>query len=486
MPSLFFKIFFCFLVIIILVGTSLETSTFLARFYEQRWQGILHSIMPMEAENAARIYETSGKETLKNYLDELQSRKTVRFYFFDEEGNPLLDRAAPPPVQKIASDKKNLTRIAEQNLSAVNVRQGVAVRLVSGPSGRKYSLAFQSSPTQLLPISEAIGGHPYLRLLAISVFAMGLCVLLTFHITRPLGKLRHAASDIAAGRLKTRVMPQLGRRRDEIATLGADFDRMAEQIESLVTAQRNLLGDVSHELRSPLSRLIVALSLLRQGRVEEAGEYQNRIGLEADRLDKLIGQLLTLTRIDSGVDSSLRETFDLTNLVQEVAADGDFEARGQNRSVKFLAADNCSMNGVAELIRSAVENVVRNAIRHTPRDTAVEITIERRTIPGQTSSLASNKLDQRKRPFALVRVSDSGPGVPAEMLDQIFQPFHRVNKRIDHSGDVAANGSNDTHLGGAGLGLAIAERVIRMHDGRITAYNSRGGGLVVDIQLPVV
>jgi signal transduction histidine kinase len=128
-------------------------------------------------------------------------------------------------------------------------------------------------------------------------------------------------SHLAEGHLKTRVGKELGRRNDEIAKLGRDFDRMAEQIETLVSSQRNLLGDVSHELRSPLARLMVALSLLKQGHGDEVQEYQGRIELEAERLDKLIGQLLTLTRIYSGVDVGLRERFDLTSVVQEVSAD---------------------------------------------------------------------------------------------------------------------------------------------------------------------
>ncbi len=451
MRTLFLKIFFCFLVIIVLVGTSLETSALLARFYEDRWQATLHSIMPMEAEKAARMYEAEGPDKLRDYLDELQSRKTVRFYFFDEEGEALLDRPAPEVVQEIARKKEALERISAQGLSAVSVRQGIAVRQVTAPSGRKYSLAFQASPSQLVPLSEAIGSHPYLRLGVITLIAIGLCLVLTLHITRPLGKLQQAASDIADGRLKTRVKPAIGRRHDEIAMLGEDFDRMAEQIERLVTAQRNLLGDVSHELRSPLARLIVALSLLKHGQGEEAVEYQSRIGIEAERLDKMIGQLLTLTRIDSGVDSNLRETFDLANLVQEVVADGDFEARAQNRSVQFVANESCTITGVAELIRSAVENVIRNAVRHTAPGTAVEVTIER-----QSSAI-------------LLRVRDHGPGVPDAMLQDIFLPFHRV-----------AAGAN-----GSGLGLAIADRVVRMHNGTIQAYNAREGGLVIDIKLPL-
>lgn len=453
MRTLFLKIFFCFLVIIILVGTSLETSAILARFYEDRWQVTLHSIMPMEADKAVKIYETSGKDTLQAYLDEQQTRKTVRFYFFDEDGNSLLDRSAPDVVKRMATNKEAMERTAQQNLSQVNVRQGIAVRQAIGPSGKKYSLAFQTSPSHLVPVSEAIGKHPYLRLGAITLAAMGLCFVLTLHITRPLGKLREAASNIAEGKLRTRVKPEIGRRHDEIALLGDDFDRMAEQIERLVTAQRNLLGDVSHELRSPLARLIVALSLLKQGTGEEAGEYQNRIALEAERLDKLIGQLLTLTRIDSGVDSNLRETFDLANLVQEVAADGDFEARAQNRSVSFKGAESCAMTGVAELIRSAIENVVRNAVRHTAPRTSVEVTIE------------------RQKSMALLRVRDHGPGVPVEMLEDIFLPFHRA--------EPSANGNS-------GLGLAIADRAVRMHNGTIQAYNAREGGLVIDINLPLI
>jgi len=452
MRTLFLKIFFCFLVIIVLVGTSLETSALLARFYEDRWQVTLHSIMPMEAEKAARMYETEGPDKLRAYLDDLQSKKTVRFYFFDEDGEALLDRPAPPVVQEIARNKEAMERIMAQGLSAVSIRQGIAVRQVTAPSGRRYSLAFQTSPSHLVPLSEAIGSHPYLRLGVITLIAIGLCLGLTLHITRPLGKLRQAASDIADGRLKTRVKPAIGRRHDEIALLGNDFDRMAEQIERLVTAQRNLLGDVSHELRSPLARLIVALSLLKHGQGEEAVEYQSRIGIEAERLDKMIGQLLTLTRIDSGVDSNLRETFDLANLVQEVVADGDFEARAQTRSVRFVANESCTITGVAELIRSAVENVIRNAVRHTAPGTAVEVTIER-----QSRAI-------------LLRVRDHGLGVPDAMLQDIFLPFHRV-----------AAGAN-----GSGLGLAIADRVVRMHNGTIQAYNAREGGLVIDIKLPVL
>jgi len=272
------------------------------------------------------------------------------------------------------------------------------------------------------------------------------------YLTKPLAKLGEAAAKITEGRLDTRVDPSVTNRRDEIADLARNFDRMAGRIEALITGQRRLLGDVSHELRSPLSRLTVALGLVRQGSPEEASENLERIAQEARRLDTLIGQLLALSRIDSGVDRGTPAPFDLTDLVQEVANDGDFEARARHRSVVLQQADACTLNGFEELIRSAVENVVRNAIRHTADGTAVEVSLK----------IAESR--------ALLRVRDHGPGVPDSMLSEIFLPFRRV-----------ANAGTD----GAGLGLAIAERAVTVHGGKIRAMNAAKGGLIIEIDLPL-
>ena len=289
-------------------------------------------------------------------------------------------------------------------------------------------------------------------LLLFSVAGGIFCYFISRYLTRPLFKLGEAAAAIAEGRLDTRADASLTNRRDEIADLASNFNRMAERIEALITGQRRLLGDVSHELRSPLSRLIVALGLVRQGPPEEAAENLERIGLEARRLDTLIGQLLTLTRIDSGVDRGSPATFDLTSLVQEVANDGDFEARARNRSVVIQQADPCTVNGFEELLRSAAENVVRNAIRHTAEATTVEISL------------------QNTGTRVLLRVLDHGPGVPEAVLSEIFLPFRRV-----------ANDNSE----GAGLGLAIAERAVTVHRGAVRAMNVPEGGLSVEIDLPL-
>ena len=457
MRSLFVKIFLGFVVVVILVGTSLETSSILANYYEVRWQMVLHSIMPMEAEKCARMYEQSGKQAVEDYLDEMQKQRSVRFYFFDEDGNSLIDRGAPEIILRLAKSKEGLERTARQNLSMVDPRRGIGMRMVPGPSGKRYVLAFQQSPNMIMPVSEAVGTHPYLRLLVVGLLGTGLCLLLTLHITKPIRRLRAATQNIASGKLKTRVDKSVRRRHDEIGMLGRDFDQMANQIEALVAAQRELLGDVSHELRSPLARMIVALGLLKQASPDEAVEYVNRINTEAERLDKTIGQLLTLTRIESGAELAQRERFDFTNLVQEVAADGDFEARAHHREVKMTRADACTISGIPEMLRSAIENVVRNAIRYTPEGTTVEIALER---------FAEG--DEK----VVLTIRDHGPGVPKIMLAGIFQPFQRV--------PTAENNSD-----GAGLGLAIADRVVQMHNGQIRAVNADDRGLIVEIILPI-
>jgi two-component system sensor histidine kinase CpxA len=305
-------------------------------------------------------------------------------------------------------------------------------------------------------LHSGFGSRSLLRLtlhdLSIFFVAGGIfCYFISSYLTKPLYRLSEAAGGIAEGRLDTRVDPSLSRRRDEIAGLARNFDRMAERIEALVTGQRRLLGDVSHELRSPLARLMVALSLVRQGPAEEAAENLDRIGLEARRLDTLIGQLLTLARIENGADRGSPARFDLTNLVQEVANDADFEARARNRRVIVKQSDACIAEGYEELLRSAVENVARNAIRHTAEGTAVEISLE------NTGSRA------------ILSVRDYGPGVPENMVSEIFLPFRR-----------AGNDTSD----GAGLGLAIAERAVQVHRSAIHATNApHGGGLIIEIVL---
>jgi two-component system sensor histidine kinase CpxA len=233
---------------------------------------------------------------------------------------------------------------------------------------------------------------------------------------------------------------------------------MAQRLESMVKAQQRLLGDISHELRSPLARLGVALGLARQRSGPEAGGALDRIERESDNLNEMISQLLTLTRLESGTDGRKRTEVDLTSLVREVADDADFEARSINRGVQVVSADKCSITGVEELLRSAIENVVRNAVRFTPEGTTVEVALREQNGSGDH--------------FAVISVRDRGHGVPEDALERIFRPFYRTEDARDRQSG-----------GGTGLGLAITERAVRLHGGTVRASNAPDGGLAVELKL---
>jgi two-component system sensor histidine kinase CpxA len=235
---------------------------------------------------------------------------------------------------------------------------------------------------------------------------------------------------------------------------------MAERLESLLTSQRLLFRNVSHELRSPLARLNVALELARQSAAAEAPGYLDRIERESERLNRLIGQMLTLARLESGVDPAQQGVFDLGALVQEVVADGDFEARARHSAVRMVSREACAVFGAAELLRSAVENVVRNAVHATAEDTETEVSVRHRAAPAGS--------------HAVIEVRDHGPGIPEKELANIFHPFYRLAP------------VHERHTGGTGLGLAIAECAVRLHGGTIAAANAPGGGLLVTICIPAV
>jgi len=307
----------------------------------------------------------------------------------------------------------------------------------------------------MIPSADGFKLAPsFLPILAVGISGL-ICFLLTRHITSPLFELRRGAETIAAGNLSARVPVSLRERRDEIGQLGRDFNCMAERLESLVDSHKRLLGDASHELRSPLSRLLVALGLTRKANSEEMPELLDRVALEAKRLDSLIGQLLTLSRIESGSHMAAASSIDLTALVHEVVADADFEAGAYSRSVGVTASEEGTVSGSEELIRSAIENVVRNGVRFTREGTAVDVSI------------------RRERDRAVIRVRDLGPGVPETMLKEIFLPF----RRIQTIQGIQSEGS--------GLGLAIAHRAVAANGGKIGARNAPDGGLIVDIEIPL-
>jgi two-component system sensor histidine kinase CpxA len=303
-----------------------------------------------------------------------------------------------------------------------------------------------------------------------------MCYLLAWSMTSPVTRLRKAAQSLAAGDLSARTGAPASGRRDELTELMRDFDRMAERIEGLVDSQSRLLKDVSHELRSPLARLSVALGLARQraagpeaapGLAPELASALDRIEIEADRLNQLIQRLLTISRLESGSDGLRKTRLSLRELVEQVARDAEFETPGRGCRVTYSAntpadvADEFLVEADPDLLRSAIENAVRNATRYTAEGTTVEVRLER-----QRSANGEEDM--------IVRVLDSGPGVPDEALAKIFEPFYRL--------DDARN----RQTGGAGLGLSIADRAVRLHGGQVRASNRKEGGLEIEIRIPAV
>jgi two-component system sensor histidine kinase CpxA len=285
------------------------------------------------------------------------------------------------------------------------------------------------------------------------------CYWLARYLSTPIEELRGVTQELSDGKLTARVNEKLLKRRDEIGLLGRDFNVMAGRIESLVEAQRRLLGDISHELRSPLARQGVALGLARRRAGAEATSALDRIEREGERLNEMIGQLLALSRLESGTDGLKNVKIDLSGLVQDVVDDADFEARSSNRSVNLDNRAQCQLLGVPELISSAIENVVRNAVRHTEKGTAVNVSLVVEPDHGEH--------------WATINVRDHGKGVPENTIKEIFRPFYRVEDARDRT------------TGGTGLGLSIAARAVRLHHGTIKASNAKDGGLVVEIRLPV-
>lgn len=469
MHRLHAKIFLWFWLGVLVVSGALWSLTELSQTRaedDRRWEEKYAPRVHLWARQESQILRRGGPEALERFVESIQMDPGVLNYIFDADGVEVLEREAPSPVLRLVKEMTNWPAArprvdaAERIIAErfVDSRGGSTVFVVDhpGPSVLNRSLFEFISPdfAATFPNRGAFG-----RLFAVLALSGAFCFVLARHIAHPIERLRAAARNIANQQLQTRVDVGVLERKDEIADLGRDFDRMAERIEHLVTAQRTFLADVSHALRSPLARLNVALGLARQRNGHTTSEHLDRIETEAERLNTLIGQLLTMARVDSGVDLERPTRFDLGSVVEEVSTDADYEARHRQCTVAFTERDACVVQGSREMLRGAVENVVRNAVRHTAVDTRVEVSLDRR----QTATGAR----------AVIEVRDHGPGVPDGAGGHLFVPFSRVTS------------SGVPDAGGTGLGLAITRRTFEVHGGSATAANAPGGGFIVTLELPL-
>lgn len=460
MRSLFIRIFLWFWAATVVLDAVFIGTVYLTEPEPQppHWRSLTRSYLNLYAVDTVTAFESGGCAAMDRLLAEedpfpgLSPQRLVT----DANGKGLCGAESDDALAEIARHSASMGRpLIRRGKTLLTATQ------VEGPSGKSYVLLYEWP--RLRPPRFAVPAKTWaLRALALLLTAGIVCYGLARHFASPVRRLRGVARRFAAGDLSARVgKDPLVKRRDELAELAKEFDDMAQQIESLVTrqeqlldSQRRLLGDISHELRSPLTRLALASGLLQRKVSDDAKPLLSRIDRESERLNILIGQLLTLARLDVIPVPDILEPVDLNAILQDLVNDAAFEASGRNVKIELATAGECVLEGSADLLRSAFENVLRNAIRYTAEGTSVSV------------ELACNS----GRPS--LTVSDHGPGVPEKDLPHLFEPFYRVAE------------ARDRQSGGVGLGLAIAERTVRLHGGSVAAMNRPKGGLSVCVSFP--
>lgn len=395
------------------------------------------------------IFRHGGEPALRSLLGSWPEKRSDPPLVVDQSDHDIMGRRVPLDALREA-------RIRLNHDGHENERRSVRSITVDGNT---YTIFLPTTPDQ-----RAADAHlqppwrletPIALALAAILASLAVSALLARHFSRPIRKLQTAFQAASNGQLDIRVSNAMGRRRDEIGELGREFDGMAQHLQQLVGSQNRLLHDVSHELRSPLARLQVAVGLARQNptQIETA---LARIERESERLDALVGEVLTLSRLEVQQAAKGDDYVDIVELLASVVDDARFETEGSGRHITFTTTleGEVVIRARGELLHRAVENIVRNALRHTPQDSPVDITLSR---DGRTGPLH-------------IAVADSGPGVPEQDIASIFDPFFR---------------SDSAGGGGYGLGLAIARRAIEAHGGQLHASNRSTGGLEVRITLPV-
>jgi two-component system sensor histidine kinase CpxA len=429
MRSLFAKTLLWFLATtaVAIAGIIITTA---ATFGSTEGRGPLGLLLSVQAEQAKRAYDTGGRDALAAALAKFQQITQFRVVFTDAKGTDLLTGKAHPELMNLPRPRSRW-------------------RLPFPFGGRSPIIARQDSTHQyrLFLINQQRGLN-FFFLQPQHLWIIGLVVLLcyafAYHLTSPVRRLRAVVDCFGRGDFSARAPAN---RKDELGELARSFNQMAGRIQTLLAAERRLLLDISHELRSPLARLGVAVELARSG--EDREHMLDRIQKEADRLNELVGELLQVTRVEVDPSMQKMDSVHLDELLADLVYDSLLEAKAKDCTLLLKAPVSAIVSGDEELIRRAVENVIRNAIRYAPRGTPLDIELA------------------KFHDAAVVSVRDYGPGVPEEALSRIFDPFYRVDSDRNRAS------------GGLGLGLAIARRSIQLHKGKLTAQNAHPGLLVV-------
>jgi len=445
--KLFWKLFLALL--LSLLGIAAASSWFSQRWMLQTQQTEQRlNQLAGYADTAANLYAEEGPDALRRWLQRNMQQQHFRGFLLDSQGMNVIGRRVPQAL----SAQIDTTMRTNTAIKQVRPPHMFAIVPVSTVRGQYYWVASS------LIAPDAMQDNRQATLIFQLLLALSLVLLVSWMLsrifTRPIRQLQLSASQLGSGRMDTRTPQALAARGDELGEMARSFDAMALQLQTLMSSHKQLLRDVSHELRSPLARLTVALELARDMAGEAAQEDLSRIGREAERLNELIGEVLSLARFEQGAIQADMQELDFSALLEEVIADASFEAEAAGKRVESDIIEGCRMRGDRLWLQRALDNVLRNAVRHTANGTAVEIGM-RETDKGMETC-----------------VRDHGSGVPDKALERIFEPFFRAEEARTRSG------------GGYGLGLAIARSVLELHGGHIRAAHAPGGGLQIQITLP--
>lgn len=458
MRSLSVRIFLSLVVVNVAVAlaVSLVYGSAFERGRQQRVALVADSML-LRGADAARALRRGDPASAEELLVELEQRVNVRVVIVDRGEIVASAPGAPAGLRALAAraaEARELVRGSPPDGEGTWIAAPVRSRWLDGVV---IAGALIERPDRWGPIR--IAPHT-LQLLLLLLLSGLLSIVLARLLSGPIRTLRGATRRLAAGDVKVRVGPAIGRAADdEVTQLARDFDRMAARIEALLEARETLLRDVSHELRSPLARLSVALEIARREAGSSAQPALDRIEREAERLDELVGLVLTMARLEHAGGIERAEDVHVDELVQQLASDAHFEAESAGRALVVRSSAPCVVRGGSEILRQAIENVMRNAVRFTAEGTTVTVDLSVESEDGAR--------------WARLEVRDHGPGVPDDALEEIFRPFTRVESARERAS------------GGAGVGLAITERAVRLHGGEVRASNAEGGGLVVTIRLPI-
>lgn len=462
MGKLFWKFFFGFWLCLIAAAVTTGSALYLMREKPASRDIAEGPRAQFMLETIQEVLEGKGPSALRELLERNQQRSNHAFPVFavSSTGADILGREIPENIQARLAGLLEKNGQPEQGVLKVRAKdQSEWILFIpkqrrppeSAPNTNADSSAEkrrqrEAAQPALPPIS---GPGLFAALLASLLFAG----LLAYSFSRPLNTLKNAFREAGKGQLGIRIADKNRRgtkQKDEIGELLSGFDHMAEEIENRIEQQKTLLHDVSHELRSPLARLNLAVGLARQN-PSQLDNSLSRIETEAERLDNLIGQLLNLSRLDAKQNTDKVGAHNVIDLLLAVVEDAQFEAEQQNKQVKFQTnINNWKLCCDPQSLQGGFDNIIRNAIKHTPENTVVEVSCQHN----------SDKLH--------IQISDRGPGVPPELLPKLFVPFF---KHGEHSGH--------------GLGLAIAKKSIHLANGELFAANGTQHGLIMTIVLPL-